>query len=182
MSQDDPQNAQTILEVSDPDVQIKPFVEDVIGFVIFWVLASVVFLQFFSRYVLNDSYAWTEEISRYLLMWLTFIGAATAMRRGTHIGVEAIQHYLPEKLARASRLVVDVITLGFVACLCWFGITVTERMQIQSMTVIEWPMSIVYGGVAFGCFLMLYRCVRMVFGNARRGWRPDPEKANLIID
>lgn len=171
-----------LIEVADPEVKIEPFIEDILGFIIFWTLASVVFLQFFSRYVMNDSYAWTEEISRYLLMWITFIGAATAMRRGTHIGVEALQHFLPDKLARFSRLVIDVITLGFIACLCWFGITITERMQIQTMTVIEWPMSIVYAGVALGCFLMLYRCVQVVFGNAKRGWRPDPNKANLIID
>jgi TRAP-type C4-dicarboxylate transport system permease small subunit len=171
-----------LIEVTDPEVKIEPYIEDMLGFVIFWGLAFVVFLQFFSRYILNDSYAWTEEISRYLLMWVTFIGGATAMRRGTHIGVEAIQHFLPDRLARLSRFIIDIITLGFITALCWFGITVTERMQIQTMTVIEWPMSIVYAGVALGCFLMLYRCVRVVFGNAKRGWREDPNKASLIID
>ncbi|MBX3454469.1 TRAP transporter small permease [Ferrovibrio sp.] len=182
MSQDNKQIDEHLIEVSDPDVKIEPFVEDVIGFVIFWVLASVVFLQFFSRYVLNDSYAWTEEISRYLLMWLTFVGAATAMRRGSHIGVEAIQHFMPSPLARLSRLVIDAITLGFLACLCWFGVAITERMQIQTMTVIEWPMSIVYGGVFVGCCLMLYRYIRVVWGNYKRRWQPDPDKVNLLID
>ncbi len=182
MSQDNRQSEEHIIEVSDPEVRIEPFMEDILGFAIFWILAGVVFLQFFSRYVLNDSYAWTEEISRYLLMWITFIGAATAIRRGTHIGVEALQAFLPDLLARASRFVIDIVTLGFLACLCWFGVTIADRMQIQTMTVIEWPMSIVYGGVLLGCILMFYRYIRVVWGNFRRRWQPDPDKATLIID
>lgn len=166
----------------ETEVTIRPFVEDVISFVVFWVLAAVVFLQFFTRYVLNDSMAWTEEIARYLLIWVTFIGAAIAVRRGTHIGVEAILHFLPSAVAAALRFMIDLITVGFIGLLCWFSVEITDRMQIQTMTVTEWPMSIVYGGVAFGCFLMLYRAVRMLFANARRRWQPDPDKAELTID
>ena len=62
---------------------------------IFWALAAFVFLQFFTRYVLNNSLAWTEEIARYLLIALTFIGAAMAVRKGTHIAVEFLYVYLP---------------------------------------------------------------------------------------
>lgn len=171
-----------LITAVEPEVAIKHYPEDIIGFVVFWGLAGVVFLQFFTRYVLNDSSAWTEEIARYLLIWVTFIGAATAMRRGTHIGVEAILHFIPARIATALRFAIDVITVGFVALLCWFAITITERMQIQTMTVTDWPMSIVYGGVAFGCFLMLYRAVLAMFGNARRRWQPDPNKADLMID
>lgn len=166
----------------DEEVTIKPYVEDVISFAVFWVLAAVVFLQFFTRYVLNDSMAWTEEIARYLLIWVTFIGAATAIRRGTHISVEALLHFLPARITAIFRFAIDIVTVGFIGLLCWFAVDITERMQIQTMTVTDWPMSIVYGGVAFGCFLMLYRAIRMLSANARRRWQPDPDKAELLID
>ena len=55
--------------------------EDWLAFALFWGLAIVVFLQFFTRYILNDSLAWTEEIARYLLIGVTFIGAAMAVRK-----------------------------------------------------------------------------------------------------
>jgi TRAP-type C4-dicarboxylate transport system permease small subunit len=142
----------------------------------------VVFLQFFTRYVLNDALAWTEEIARYFLMWVTFVGAAVAMRRRSHIGVEVLQMFLPEPAVRALNLVIDIAILAFVALLCWYSITIVERMHIQRMTVIDWPMSIVYGGIALGCFLLLWRAVQMVIANARRGWRPDPARQGLIID
>lgn len=175
-------DAPHLIAAVDAKVEIKPYIEDVISFVVFWILAGVVFLQFFTRYILNDSMAWTEEIARYLLIWVTFIGAAVAVRRGTHIGVEVLLHFLPASAAAVLRFAIDVITVGFIGLLCWFSIEITERMQIQTMTVTDWPMSIVYGGVAFGCFLMLYRAIRMLSANARRRWQSDPDKADLIID
>jgi TRAP-type C4-dicarboxylate transport system permease small subunit len=166
--------------VAEP--KIRFFAEDLIAFAVFWVLAAVVFLQFFTRYVLNDSMSWTEEIARYLLMWLTFIGSAVVARRGLHISVEALLHFLPSLPAAALRFCIDIVTLLFVVALCFFSIAITQRMQIQTMMVVEWPMSIVYGGIAFGCFLMLYRCARRIAANARRRWQPDPEQAELLID
>jgi hypothetical protein len=55
--------------------------DDSLVFITFWVLAGVVFLQFFTRYILNDSYSWTEEIARYLLIWVTFFGLFMVVRK-----------------------------------------------------------------------------------------------------
>ena len=71
------------LIVEDEEVVIEHHPEDWIAFVIFWSLAFIVFLQFFTRYILNDSLAWTEEIARYGLMWIVFIGGIMVTRRNT---------------------------------------------------------------------------------------------------
>jgi TRAP-type C4-dicarboxylate transport system permease small subunit len=177
-----PDSEPHLIVADDPEVRIEHYPEDWLSFVIFWAMAAVVFLQFFTRYVLNDSIAWTEEIARYLLMWVTFIGAAVAMRRRTHIAVEVLLHFLPLPAVRVLGFLIDLCVVGFAALLSWFAISITQRMQIQTMTVIEWPMSIVYGGVALGCFLMLWRAVRLFLADMRRGWRPDPERHGLILD
>ena len=80
--------------------------EDWLAFVIFWGLAFIVFLQFFTRYVLNDSLAWTEEIARYGLMWVVFIGGAMVTRRNTHIAVELLSNVMRPGTAarRAARV------------------------------------------------------------------------------
>ena len=62
--------------------------EDWITVVFFWVLGLVVFYQFFTRYALDNSAAWTEEIARYLLIIVTFVGGAMATRKNTHIHLE----------------------------------------------------------------------------------------------
>jgi TRAP-type C4-dicarboxylate transport system permease small subunit len=171
-----------IVVPEEPDPPIEHHPEDWLAFAIFWGMAVIVFLQFFTRYILNDSLAWTEEIARYLLMWVTFVGAAIAMRRGTHIAVEAAFLILPPPIVRVLSFVVDVLVVGFVALLCWFSVAITQRMQIQTMTVIPWPMSIVYGGIGIGCLLMLWRAAQRFRDGMRRGWRPDPNRADLIID
>jgi len=166
----------------DPDPEIEHHPEDWLAFIIFWGMAVIVFLQFFTRYVLNDSFAWTEEIARYLLMWITFIGAAIAMRRGTHISVEVAHMFLPPRFVPVLNFTIDVLVVGFVGLLCWFSISITRLMGIQTMTVFPWPMSIVYGGIALGCFLMLWRAVQRFFAHMRRGWRPEPIHPELPID
>ena len=98
------------------DVPYYPLV-----FVVFWVLFAVVFLQFYTRYVLNSSLGWTEEIARYLLIAVTFIGAMTAMRKGSHIAVEALLVFLPERAKHWTLVVVDGLVALFCGAMPKFG-------------------------------------------------------------
>jgi TRAP-type transport system small permease protein len=160
-----------LIEVADEDYVIEHHFEDWLAFALFWALAGIVFLQFFTRYVLNDSLAWTEEIARYGLMALTFLGGAVVTRRNNHIAVALLPNLLPAGYARALIAAVDLATLGFLALLAYFSALIVERMQYQRMTVVDLPMSLVYGAVAIGCFLMLARQAHRVWRNARDGWR-----------
>ena len=90
-----------LIEVEDAEVQIEHHPEDWLAFAVFWALAAIVFLQFFTRYVLNDSVAWTEEIARYGLIWVTFIGAVMVTRRNSHIAVALLPNLLPAWAGRA---------------------------------------------------------------------------------
>jgi TRAP-type transport system small permease protein len=161
-----------LIEAEDAEVVIEHHPEDWIAFVLFWSLAFIVFLQFFTRYVLNDSLAWTEEIARYGLMWVVFVGGAMVTRRNTHIAVELLSNVMKPGPLRATLLaLVDFIKLAFLGLLAFISVAITERMHYQRMTVFDLPMSYVYGGVAFGCFLMLIRQVCNVWRNIRIGWR-----------
>lgn len=157
-------------------------IDDILAFTLFWAMAGVTFLQFFSRYVLNDSIAWTEEIARYLLMTVTFVGAAIVFRRRSNIAVEIIVDVLPAALGRLVRFLADCLTVLFVGLLVWFSWTVTQRMAIQRMTVIDVSMSIVYACVGVGCILMLWRAVQTFISNAKRGWRFPNQIDQTTID
>src|SRR5258708_12409558 len=86
--------------VADEAVRLSVYAwEDWITLAVFWILAVVVFYQVFTRYVLNDAAGWTEEIARYLLIAVTFLGGAMAVRRGTHIQGDFVYPFLP----RAAR-------------------------------------------------------------------------------
>ena len=171
MTDRNPPPEEHLIHVEEEEIVIEHHPEDWIAFVIFWSLAFIVFLQFFTRYVLNDSLAWTEEIARYGLMWITFIGGALVTRRNTHIAVELLSNVMKPGPMRAVLLAtVDFIKLGFLALLAYFSVLIVERMHYQRMTVFELPMSWVYGGVAFGCFLMCARQILNVWRNARERW------------
>jgi TRAP-type C4-dicarboxylate transport system permease small subunit len=172
-----------LIVAHDQEFTVEHHPEDWIAFLLFWGLAFIVFLQFFTRYVLNDSLAWTEEIARYGLMWVAFIGGAVVVRKNAHIAVELLGNVLPVGTARvALAIVLDAIKLGFLGLLAYFSVLITERMQYQRMTVFDLPMSIVYGGVAFGCILMFLRQLFNVIRNARNGWRVEPPHPIPTID
>jgi TRAP-type C4-dicarboxylate transport system permease small subunit len=171
-----------LIVAHDAEVVVERYPEDWLAMLVFWSLAFIVFLQFFTRYVLNDSLAWTEEIARYGLMWVTFIGGAMVTRRKTHIAVELISNLMPAGAVRQALLAfVDIVTLGFLALLAYFSVTITERMAFQRMTVFELPMSYVYAGVALGCWLMFARQAQNVWRNMRSHWRRPHDMHKQII-
>lgn len=165
-----PHAEQHLIHVEEEQIAIEHHPEDWLAFILFWALGFIVFLQFFTRYVLNNSLAWTEEIARYGLMAVVFIGAVMVTRRNSHISVVLLPNLLPPGAARAVLAFVDLVTLAFVGLLAWFSITIVERMQIQRMTVFDVSMAWVYGVIAIGCFCMLLRQAQRVWANARDGW------------
>src|SRR4051812_29360114 len=175
MSEDKSPAGEHLIHAEDAEAVIERHPEDWIAFVLFWGLAFIVFLQFFTRYVLNDSLAWTEEIARYGLILVVFVGAVIVTRRNTHIAVELLSNVMkPGRLRVVLLACVDFVKLGFIGLLAYLSWTIIERMDIQRMTVFDLPMSYVYAGVAAGCFGMLLRQLQNTWRNARCGWsRPD---------
>ncbi|MGE0312508.1 MAG: TRAP transporter small permease [Lautropia sp.] len=144
--------------------------EDWVALAVFWLLAFDVFYQFFTRYVLSDSAAWTEEIARYLLIVVTFVGSSMGVRRNTHIQVEFVYRYLPKAVGRAMSTMVDVVRIAMLGYATWLAIDLVPRMHNLQMTVIDWPMSYVYAFVAIGLALMTFRSVQVALTHLKQGW------------
>jgi len=161
-----------LIVAKDEEIVVEYHPEDWIAIILFWNLAFIVFLQFFTRYVLNDSQAWTEEIARYGLMWVVFIGGAVVTRKNSHIAVELLSNVMKPGPLRTTLLAcLDLVKLGFLGLLAYFSVTIAERMHHQRMMVFDVPMSVVYGGVLAGCFMMFARQAVMTWKNAREGWK-----------
>src|SRR5881275_1538637 len=109
--------------VQDEAVDLSPYrVEDWASFAIFWVLAVVIFYQFFTRYALNDSASWTEEIARYLLIATAFVGAAINVRKNNHIQVDFFYRLMPRWATRPLSTCVDVARIAFLGYCVWLTI------------------------------------------------------------
>ena len=144
--------------------------EDWLTFGVFWLLALDVFYQFFTRYVLADSAAWTEEIARYLLIVVCFVGSAMGVRKNTQIHVEFLYRWLPAPVGRTLSTFVDVVRILFLGYATWLAFTLVPRMQNLKMTVVDFPMSYIYGFVAFGFVMMTFRSIQVGVRHWKQGW------------
>ena len=128
---------------------------------LFWGLAGVVFTQFFTRYALNDSAAWTEEIARYLLIGVVFVGASIGVAKNNHIQVDLVYRYLPAGAARTLSTAVDLMRIAFFAAMTVFTAQMMGKLQGMQMSVVDLPMNIVYGVCAIGFAASAFRSVQV---------------------
>jgi TRAP-type C4-dicarboxylate transport system permease small subunit len=84
-------------------------------------IAVIVVLSVIFRYIFNDSLAWAEDASKFLLVWLAFLGAPLGFRHGAHVSIELLPSGLPEWLRRLIRACVHAIVLGLMLTLVWYG-------------------------------------------------------------
>jgi TRAP-type C4-dicarboxylate transport system permease small subunit len=151
--------------------------EDWATVALFWTMTLAVFTQFFTRYVLNDSFAWTEEIATYCLVAIVFVGSAMCVRLNRHIQVDFLYRYLPAAPARVIATLVDIVRFAFFAyasVLIWRYIAIVAD---EEMTTVRLPKYLVYGWVFAGFLLMTLRSAQVAWQNWRRGYsvleRPD---------
>ncbi len=157
--------------IEDVEVNLSDYsLEDYVSFIIFWVLGVVVFAQFFSRYVMNDSIAWTEEIARYLLIAVAFAGAPIAVRKNTHIHVEFFYRFINRPLARMFSTVVDVLRIVFFSYASLISFKIIKLMKAQYMTSINVSMSVIYWIVFAGFVLMTFRAIQVLVRHWRQGY------------
>jgi TRAP-type transport system small permease protein len=149
--------------------QTKPEAWLALGF--FWVLGATVFYQFFTRYVLNNSAAWTEEIARYLLIATVFTGATIGVAKNNHIQVDFIYRYLPARGARGLATVVDVLRIAFYAAAVILSVMMMLKLgSVSRMTMVDLPMNVVYGVCLVGFALMCARSVWVLAVHRKRGY------------
>jgi len=150
---------------------------------IFWMLGATVFYQFVTRYVFNDSAAWTEEIARYQLIAVVFIGAAVGVVKNNHIQVDFFYRHMPRGMGRLMSGLVDVLRIAF------FGAAVVMTIQMMlkignqtRMTIVDLPMNIVYGVCLFGFIAMLVRSIQVSVVHWRRGYCVLERPESTITD
>ena len=156
---------------TDAPVDLSHYlIEDWLALVFFWLLGLCVFYQFFTRYVLNDSASWTEEIARYMLVCTVFMGIASATRRTRHIHVDFLYRLLPAGVARSLSTLIDVLRFLFFALAAGLTVQMMTRMGALQMTIIDLPMNIIYGICAVGFAAAAVRSVQVAIENWKRGF------------
>lgn len=102
-------------------------------------MALIVATQVFFRYVLNHSLFWSEELARYLLVWLTFLGASVAYKRNLHPGVDLLVDRLPAGLRKSFSLIVQGISLGLFGVMVIYGVQFAYFIRAQISPALVLP-------------------------------------------
>ena len=141
-----------------------------IALAIFWLLGLTVFYQFVTRYVMNDSAAWTEEVARYLLIGVVFIGAAVGVAKNNQIQVDFFYRHMPAAMGRWMSRLVDVLRIAFFGVATVLTVQMMVRLGNARMTVVDLPMNLVYGVCLLGFAAMFLRSIWVMRVHLRRGW------------
>jgi TRAP-type C4-dicarboxylate transport system permease small subunit len=134
-------------------------------------MVTIIFAQVIARYVLHNSLSWSEEMGRYLFVWMTFIGSAIAVRNKLHVSLDMLTSRLPSGWQKLCLVVGYVSMLIFTAVLIYGGYLFVLRGSSQNSAAMQIPMQYVYlvlpigGGLIF--FYLLKRFYEDVFMNRK---------------
>lgn len=123
--------------------------EDAAGVLVLAVTFVVMIASVFFRYVLNDSLVWAEEVARWGLIAITFLGTGTGVRRDSHIRIDLVERAGPV-IGRVMRLFVLVVSLAVVGFLLVQAIRIMPVLGTSRSAALELPMSWLYAVVAAG--------------------------------
>ena len=162
-------------EVDLSDTPVEAWVA--LGF--FWLLGATVFYQFFTRYALNNSASWTEEIARYFLIAVVFTGAAIGVAKNNHIQVDFFFRFMPSWMSRVMTTLVDILRVAFFVAATFLTWQMMQKLGSYKMTIVDLPMNLVYGVVMAGFAAMSLRAMWVMKIHWQRGFtvleRPESE-------
>ncbi|MDR2529884.1 MAG: TRAP transporter small permease [Synergistaceae bacterium] len=118
-------------------------------------MVVIVFAQVIFRFILRASLPWSEEAARYLMVWISMLGASIGARAKGHIGVEAVVLLLPPFLKKAAAVAATLAAAAFFAGMIYYGLGVLKVVRMQESPAMEISMAIPYSSLAVGGALML---------------------------
>ncbi|GAB7079420.1 TRAP transporter small permease [Megalodesulfovibrio paquesii] len=140
---------------------LDAYFEEIIVITMLSGMTFLVGLQVIMRYVMQNSLSWSEELSRYMFIWLVNIGISYGVRTKRHISVDVLNTILPRNKAAYLSIIADLLFLCFALIVIFNGADVAQRIMKtgQASPALEIPMCFVYGALPVGFSLV---CIRLV--------------------
>jgi TRAP-type C4-dicarboxylate transport system permease small subunit len=113
----------------------------------------LVFINVLGRYGIGKSWAAAEEISTFLMIWVTYLGAGLALREGRHAAIDMFQDKLPVGLRRPARALLGVVIFAFFAVLAWLGVRMSIFGWSQETIATQMPTGIPYLAIPLGAIM-----------------------------
>lgn len=138
---------------------------ELIDYIVALIISAISILtitQVFLRYVMNSPLFWSEELTRYLIIWLTFLGAGLGVRHRGHITVEFLARMFPLSFQRILNFGLDILIISYLLILCWLGVKVMKVFMVFKSSALSIPQGYIFLAVPVGAAIMIYHKVRQI--------------------
>lgn len=137
--------------------------ENTVSVLLVCVISFTVFFQVLSRFILKVPLSWTEELSRFALIWLTFIAASVALRENGHFAVEVVVHKLPPGKRKYYQAGIMALMLVYLSVMFYTGLELLPIAHMQESAALDVHMSYVYLAIPIGAALMIVNTLLRIF-------------------
>lgn len=127
---------------------------EVAVFLLFVAMVVLVFAQVYTRFLTNNSLTWSEELSRFLMVWMVFLGSALTFHKGGHITVDNLVKTLPSRVKPIVEMAACLLMLLFLLVLVWGATTVLPTTALQKSPANNIVMAYVYAAIPLSAVLM----------------------------
>lgn len=127
-------------------------------------MSIVIFVQVVMRYVFQSSLTWSEELARYMFVWLVYFSVSYTARREKHIRIDAAINLYPKNARPYIEILSEVIVLGFSIFIAVTGVTVFNKIAWsgQMSPAMRIPMQFVYAAPMIGMALTAIRQIQCI--------------------
>lgn len=133
--------------------------------ILVWLMALMVIVvtwQVITRYILNSPSSYTEELSTYLLIWISLLGAAWALRNRAHLGIDILTRKLEGRAKIVSQLIIYTAVIAFAVIVFVYGgsrLVFTTLYLNQLSAAFKVPVGYVYTVIPISGMLMIYYAI-----------------------
>lgn len=147
--------------------------EEMLGAILLAFMALLAFANVIARYLLEFSFAFTEEIEVALLVWLTMLGAAAGFKRSLHLGFTFLSEKMPGGMQKMLAVFSAVLAIICFCVLAWFGVLQIKDEQMLSITTEALGIQQYWYTLALpvGAFFVVVRIIEATIVTLRKGDR-----------
>lgn len=155
--------------------------ERVFLMVIMILATLIVALQVVTRYLLKVSLPWSEEIARYMFLWLTWVGASYATKMRRHVTIDIVVEALPKAGKKVCTVISTVVWIIFLCIMIYISVKLTASVASGNQHAVGSgiPMWIPYASIPTGMILMLFRLLQNCWHDLKYGAPKDAEEGGV---
>ncbi len=146
----------------------------------FTIMAGAVFIQVIFRYVFHQPIYWSEELPRFMLIWLTFLGAVLATKNRSHLSITLIINRFSGTTKNVIQFLANLITLLFLFVVVWGGVVITHLTMPNRTAALQLPTGLFYLAAPVGTLMMIIYLIQQTVKLFRKSETPhnseDPNK------